>query len=97
MALTQSRSLSLTIERDDWRDQSACRDTDPDLFFPVGTTGPALRVTADAKRTCARCPVNLPLPGLGRYVRPLDTGQTSGVWGGSCEKERTGAAPYRPP
>ena len=62
MALTQSRSLSLSIERDDWREHSACRDTDPDLFFPVGTTGPAIEQIETAKAVCRVCDVQKSLP-----------------------------------
>ena len=39
-----------------WRDDAACRDADWDLFFPVGTTGPALRHIDEAKRFCRACP-----------------------------------------
>ena len=35
-------SLALAVAEDTWRDHALCRDTDPDLFFPVGTTGHAL-------------------------------------------------------
>ena len=42
MALSPSHLLSLTMACDEWRADAACRDTDPDLFFPVGTTGPAI-------------------------------------------------------
>jgi WhiB family transcriptional regulator, redox-sensing transcriptional regulator len=42
-----------------WREDVACRDADPDLFFPIGTTGPALRQMEEAKRTCRVCPVQI--------------------------------------
>jgi WhiB family transcriptional regulator, redox-sensing transcriptional regulator len=83
VALTQSRSLSLSIERDDWREQSACRDTDPDLFFPVGTTGPAIEQIETAKAVCRVCDVQ---KSCLEYA--LVTNQDSGIWGGTSEEER---------
>jgi WhiB family transcriptional regulator, redox-sensing transcriptional regulator len=83
VALTQSRSLSLSIERDDWRDHSACRDTDPDLFFPVGTTGPAIEQIENAKAVCRQCDVQKAC-----LDYALATNQDSGIWGGTSEEER---------
>ncbi|MDQ2754785.1 MAG: WhiB family transcriptional regulator, partial [Actinomycetota bacterium] len=40
---------------DDWRDHAACQDTDPDLFFPIGTTGPAIEQIDAAKAVCHEC------------------------------------------
>ena len=42
----------------EWRKIAACRDTDPELFFPVGTTGAALVQIAQAKEVCGDCPVH---------------------------------------
>lgn len=81
MALTTSRSLSLSP--DSWRATSSCRDTDPDLFFPVGTTGPALEQIAAAKRVCDTCDAKEPC-----LEFALTTNQDSGVWGGTSEEER---------
>lgn len=81
MALISSRSLD--IASDDWRAMSACRDTDPSLFFPVGTTGPALEQIAAAKAVCESCEVQDPCL---RFA--LETNQDSGVWGGKSEEER---------
>lgn len=83
MALLQSRSLSLSIERDDWREHSACRDTDPDLFFPVGTTGPAIEQIENAKAVCRVCDVQKDC-----LDYALVTNQDSGIWGGTSEEER---------
>ncbi|UFQ14314.1 MULTISPECIES: WhiB family transcriptional regulator [Streptomyces] len=67
----------------EWLQRAACVDEDPELFFPVGTTGPALRDLAAAKSVCARCPVR------GECLSwALRTGQAAGVWGGTCEEER---------
>jgi WhiB family redox-sensing transcriptional regulator len=67
----------------EWLRSAACVGEDPELFFPVGTTGPALRDVADAKSVCARCPVTAQCLSVA-----LSSGQTSGVWGGTCEEER---------
>ena len=69
--------------RDDWRDHAACRDTDPDLFFPVGETGPALEQIENAKRICAECEV-----GRACLEYALVTKQDWGIWGGTTEEER---------
>lgn len=46
----------VTIERN-WRDRAACRSQDPELWFPVGDSGPALVQVAAAKAVCGSCPV----------------------------------------
>ncbi|MFH0521499.1 WhiB family transcriptional regulator [Streptomyces sp. M41] len=68
---------------DDWRDHSACRHEDPDLFYPIGTSGPALLQTEQAKAVCRRCPVQQECLDFA-----LDSGQSIGVWGGKSETER---------
>ncbi|MDR2703709.1 MAG: WhiB family transcriptional regulator [Cellulomonadaceae bacterium] len=67
----------------DWRHEAACLDSDPELFFPIGNTGPALLQIEEAKTVCARCPVTAEC-----LQWALDTGQDSGVWGGLSENER---------
>lgn len=67
----------------DWRTQAACRDVDPELFFPIGTTGPALVQIEQAKSICHRCDV------IDECLSwALDSGQESGVLGGLSEDER---------
>lgn len=83
MALTTARSLTLSMQDDSWREYAACRDTDPDLFFPVGTTGPALEQIANAKAVCDTCEAKTPC-----LDYAITTNQDSGVWGGTSEEER---------
>jgi WhiB family redox-sensing transcriptional regulator len=66
----------------DWRDHAACRDVDPDLFFPIGTMGESLLQIDEAKQICQACPV------CGPCLRwAVDSG-SAGVWGGTTEDER---------
>lgn len=67
----------------DWRDKAACREEDPELFFPIGTTGPALMQVEDAKAVCRTCDVVEKC-----LTWALDNNQDAGVWGGMAEDER---------
>lgn len=69
--------------KQDWRHASACRDEDPELFFPIGTSGPALLQIEQAKAVCRRCDVTDQC-----LQWALDSGQDAGVWGGMSEEER---------
>jgi WhiB family transcriptional regulator, redox-sensing transcriptional regulator len=66
-----------------WRDHAACRDVDPELFFPAGNAGPALLQIAQAKPVCAACPARLPC-----LDWAMASHQEAGVWGGTSEDER---------
>ena len=76
-------SLALGAAADEWRDDALCRDTDPALFFPVGTTGNALVQIDRAREVCGECVVAGDCLGYA-----LDTNQDSGIWGGLTEEER---------
>ena len=80
-----SRPVSLHLappRADDWRHRSACRDEDPELFFPVGNSGPALVQAEQAKAVCRRCPV------VNACLSWALGNADDGVWGGMSEEER---------
>lgn len=66
-----------------WRGQASCRYSDPNLFFPPGTSGDAEAQVEAAKAVCRSCPVQLPC-----LQFPLATSQVDGIWGGKDEAER---------
>lgn len=74
----------------DWRHTALCLEEDPELFFPIGSTGPAARQVEQAKVVCGRCPSVAPC-----LSWALETGQDSGVWGGTSEDERRTLARQR--
>jgi WhiB family transcriptional regulator, redox-sensing transcriptional regulator len=71
------------LVRRDWRAVAACRDEDPELFFPIGTSGPAVAQAEQARTVCQRCPA------IGYCVLyALAAGEDNGVWGGMTDDER---------
>ena len=74
---------TVTGRATNWRSDGACRNADPDLFFPISMTGRALEQIARAKSICARCPVRR---------QCLDFAQTHdpiyGIWGGTTPDDR---------
>ena len=67
----------------DWRHRAACLDEDPELFFPIGNTGPALLQIEEAKAVCRRCDV---VDACRTWA--IESGQGAGVGGGLSEDER---------
>lgn len=75
-----SAALPASYGARSWRDEAACSDTDPDVFFPDdGDVAGAER----AKAVCGGCPV------AGACLSyALETNQVEGIWGGATKGER---------
>jgi WhiB family redox-sensing transcriptional regulator len=69
--------------RTPWQERAACRGVGIDLFFPVGSTGPAADEIRRARQICAGCPVRQQC-----LDYALASGQQYGIWGGLDEQER---------
>ena len=78
-----AQRAALEDERRDWWQLAACREADPELFFPVTARGPGAGEIARAKAVCAACQVRRQCL---QYA--LATHQVDGVWGGTTEDER---------
>jgi WhiB family redox-sensing transcriptional regulator len=68
-----------------WRHRATCVGEDPELFFPIGNTGPALLQIEMAKAVCRRCEVVDTC-----LIWAIESGQDAGVWGGLSDDERHG-------
>lgn len=66
------------------RHLGACRDQDPELFFPLSEADAFAAQIAQAKAVCGSCPIR---------TACLDQGMREefGIWGGMTPKERTSA------
>jgi WhiB family redox-sensing transcriptional regulator len=67
--------------------RGACRDEDPEIFFPIAEQGPALAQVSAAKAVCLRCAVSTACLSFG-----LQTSQ-EGIWGGTTREARRALRP----
>jgi len=75
--------MTASDNRAGWWSRAACSQADPELFFPISYSGPALRQVRKAKVLCARCQIQQECLGYA-----LAAGSIQGVWGGTTEEER---------
>lgn len=75
---TAARSVPIVPIDHSWREQAACLDTDPDLFFPAHPNDRC----DDARAVCATCPVQEECLGWA-----LERDERFGVWGGKNQQQ----------
>jgi WhiB family redox-sensing transcriptional regulator len=68
---------------DEWWGLAACRDAEPEVFFPISATTASRDTVQRAKAVCTSCPVQSQCL---RYA--LRHRQEQGIWGGLTEDER---------
>lgn len=83
MATTSLSARSPSSRAADWRERAACRDQEPELFFPAGATAVTAAAAEAAKAVCLVCPVREAC-----LTYALETKQEAGIWGGLTEDER---------
>jgi WhiB family transcriptional regulator, redox-sensing transcriptional regulator len=66
-----------------WTDSAECRESDPELFFPLTTNGPSTYQAEKARAVCVRCVVKPQC-----LAWSLTHHIAHGVWGGLTEQER---------
>ncbi|TWE24245.1 WhiB family transcriptional regulator [Prauserella muralis] len=86
--------FGLTADDLAWHEHAACRDTDPDAFFPE--RDPDIRANiATARRICQHCPVRRDC-----LDYALAHPDVEGIWGGLTTRERrqlpAPVQPHRP-
>jgi WhiB family redox-sensing transcriptional regulator len=67
----------------EWVHRARCVTEDPELFFPIGNSGPAAVQIEEARAVCMRCEVRAQC-----LEWAMATNQDAGVWGGTSEDER---------
>jgi WhiB family transcriptional regulator, redox-sensing transcriptional regulator len=65
-----------------WMVRGACRETDPELFFPIALEGSAVEEIAAARAICGRCEVRRQCLAYALRTMP------HGIWGGTTREER---------
>lgn len=71
------------MENERWQNQAACKDVDPDLFFPEDNyrgRNPAVRA---AKAVCRGCPLRADC-----LAGAMERVERHGIWGGTTPLER---------
>lgn len=74
--------MTTILTRDWWR-AAACRDAEPELFFPISAKPASNAQVKRAKLICASCPVR-----SNCLSYAIDHRQEQGIWGGLTEEER---------
>jgi len=70
-------------ESEDWVERGSCRSHDPEIFFPVSTTGIGRIDTEQAVAICRGCPVRQEC-----LQWALRAGEAHGIWGGTTPEQR---------
>lgn len=68
---------------EDWRDKAACKNIDPDFFFPGRGDSD---MEQSAKAVCEICPV----PNECLDFALVELPDCPGIWGGTTQRERRG-------
>ena len=85
--ISRPAPAGLTAVDTDWRQSAACRDTDPELFFPVDASESS---TGPARAVCVTCPVIRDC-----LTWALAHGVDDGIYGGLTPGERRTISPTR--
>ena len=73
----------------DWRQQAACRQADPELFFPTERSGGYTHQVTHAREICATCQVRQPCLDTALHG-PQAHNDQHGIFAGTTAKQRIG-------